>query len=299
LLCTGSSGIEIWGNGAVTHGDRSAIARRRKVAASLRHLRNQAGRTEDEAAKYLDCPLPRFQRIEAGMAAVRLTEVRSMLNLYNASGEQREEIVSEARRARDRCWWYPYADLIDEPFETQLILEDDAAVLRTYQPNLVPGLLQTERYAWELIETQSDLPLETVRRLASLRVLRQQVLSRNDAPRLDVILDEAVLRRPVGGPAVMREQYRHLAEIAANPRVAIQVLPFEAGPHHALGAGFHIFEFTVGEPGVVELELLDRVDFVIEAGEVARYTEVFDQVRRQALDAGRSRALLSDLATTA
>jgi Domain of unknown function (DUF5753)/Helix-turn-helix domain len=283
----------------VTHGDRSAIARRRKVAASLRQLRAEAGRTEDEAAKYLDCPLSRFRRIEAGMAAVRLTEVRSMLDLYNTSGEQREEIVSEARRARDRCWWYPYADLIDEAFETQLILEDDAAVLRTYQPNLVPGLLQTERYAWELIETQSDLPLETVRRLASLRALRQQVLSRNDAPRLDVILDEAVLRRPVGGLAVMREQYRHLAEIAASPGVTIQVLPFEAGPHHALGAGFHIFEFTGGEPGVVELELLDRVDFVLEAGEVARYTEVFDQVWWQALDAGRSGALLSDLATTA
>lgn len=269
------------------------------VAASLRHLRSAAGRTEDEAAAHLDCSLPRFQRIEAGIAAVRLTEVRSMLDLYDASGEQREEILGEARRARDRCWWYPYADLIDETFETQLILEDDAAVLRTYQPNLVPGLLQTERYAWELIETQSDLPLETVRRLASLRTLRQQVLSREDAPRLDVILDEAVLRRPVGRPAVMRGQYGHLAEVAANPGVTIQVLPFEAGPHHALGAGFHIFEFTGGEPGVVELELLDRVTFVVEPGEVGRYTEVFDQVRRQALDAGQSRALLSDLAMMA
>jgi len=282
----------------VTHGDMSAIARRRRVAASLRHLRDEAGRTEGEAAKHLDCPRPRFQRIEAGMAAVRLTEVRSMLDLYNTSGEQREEILCEARRARDRCWWYPYADLIDEAFETQLILEDDAAALRTYQPNLVPGLLQTERYAWELIETQSDLPLETVRRLASLRALRQQVLSRNDAPRLDVILDEAVLRRPVGGLAVMREQYGHLAEIVASPGVTIQVLPFEAGPHYALGAGFHIFEFTGGEPTVVELELLDRVAFVMESDEIARYTEVFDQVWRQALDAGRSRALLIDLAMT-
>jgi len=283
----------------VTHGDESAVARRRKVAASLRHLRCEAGRSEGEAAAHLGCPLPRFRRIEAGMAAVRLTEVRSMLDLYNISGEQREEILGEARRARDRCWWYPYADLIEETFETQLILEDDAAVLRTYQPNLVPGLLQTERYAWELIETQSDLPLETVRRLASLRVLRQQVLSRDDGPHLDVILDEAVLRRPVGGSAVMREQYGYLAEVAASPGVTIQVLPFEAGPHHALGAGFHIFEFAGGEPGVVELELLDRVAFVVESVEVARYIEAFGQVRRQALDAGQSRALLSDLAMTA
>jgi hypothetical protein len=283
----------------VTHDDGSAIARRRKVAASLRRLRDEAGRTEDEAAEHLDCPLPRLQRIEAGMAAVRLAEVRSLLYLYHASGEQREEVLSEARRARDRCWWYPYADLIEETFETQLILEDDAAVFRTYQPNLVPGLLQTERYAWELIETQSDLPLETVRRLADLRKQRQQVLSRDDAPRLDVILDEAVLRRPVGGPAVMREQYGHLAEIAAGPGVTIQVLPFEAGPHHALGAAFHIFEFTGAESAVVELELLDRVAFVVEPDEVGRYTKVFDHLLLQALDAGQSRALLSDLAATA
>jgi hypothetical protein len=233
------------------------------------------------------------------MAAIRVAEVRAMLDLYNITGEQRDEILREARRARDRCWWYPYADLIDEAFETQLILEDDAAVLRTYQPNLVPGLLQTERYAWELIGTQRDLPLETVRRQASLRVLRQQVLRRDDAPRLDVILDEAVLRRPVGSPEVMREQYGHLAEIAASAQVIIQVLPFKAGPHHALGAGFHIFEFTGDEPGVVELELLDQVHFVAESGEVARYAEVFEQVRQDTLDARQSRALLSELATTA
>ena len=273
--------------------------RRRKVGASLRHLREEAGQTEDEAAGHLDCPLQRFQQIEAGMAAIRLTEVRSLLDFYNVTGEQRDEILGEARRARDRCWWYKYADLIDESFETQLILEDDAAVLRTYQPNLVPGLLQTERYAWELIETQSDLPLETVRRLASLRTLRQQVLSRDDTPRFDVVLDEAVLRRPVGGPAVMRGQYGHLAEIAARPCVTIQVLPFEAGPHHALRAGFHIFEFKEGWPAVVELELLDRVAYVAESGEVGRYTEIFEQVRKQALDAEKSRALLTELAASA
>jgi hypothetical protein len=284
---------------AVTHSDGSAIARRRKIAAWLRHLREEAGRTERDAAEHLDCPLPRFQQLEAGTAAIRLTEVRSLLDLYDTRGEQREEILGEARQARDRCWWYPYADLIDETFETQLVLEDDAAVLRTYQPNLVPGLLQTEHYAWELIETQSDLPLENVRRLANLRTLRQQVLSRDDAPCLDVILDEAVLRRPVGSPAVMRAQYEHLADIAATPSVSIQVLPFEAGPHHALRAGFHIFEFKGGEPAMVELELLDRVTFVVESGEVGRYTEIFEQVRKQTLDVEQSRALLRGLAMTA
>jgi hypothetical protein len=233
------------------------------------------------------------------MATVRLAEVRSMLDLYKATGEEREELLGEARQVRERCWWYPYADLIDETFETQLILEDDAAVLRTYQPNLVPGLLQTERYAWELIGTQSDLPLEAVRRQASLRAMRQRVLSRDDAPHLAVILDEAVLRRPVGVPAVMREQYGRLAEVANTPGVTIQVLPFNAGTHLAMGVGFHIFGFTGDEPGVVELELLDRVHFVAESREVERYATAFELASHHALDAEQSVALLRELALTA
>jgi Domain of unknown function (DUF5753)/Helix-turn-helix domain len=287
------------GSRAVTHGTGSTMASRRKVAASLRQLREAAGRTQPEAAVYLDCPLPRFQRIEAGLATVRLAEIRGLLDLCQVTGGRREEILVAARQVRDRCWWYPYADLIDEAFETQLILEDDAAAIRTYQPNLVPGLLQTERYAWELIGTQSDLPLEAVRQRASLRAMRQRVLTRDDAPRFVVILDEAVLRRPVGAPAVMCEQYGRLAEMANAPGVTLQVLPFEAGPHHAMGVGFQIFEFAGNEPGVVELELLDRVHFVAEPRDVARYTAAFEQTSERALDAGRSRALLENLALTA
>jgi hypothetical protein len=283
----------------VTQGTGSTLAGRRKVAARLRQLRAEAGRTEQEAAGYLDCPVPRFQRIEAGMAALRLAEACSMLDFYGVAGARREELLGEARRIRDRCWWHPYDDLIDEAFETQLILEDDASALRTYQPNLVPGLLQTERYAWELIETQSDLPLETVRRHARLRVMRQRVLSRDGAPRLAVILDEAVLRRPVGAPAVMREQYGHLAQMAGTQGVTIQVLPFKAGARAAVGMGFHIFEFTGGEPGVVEIELLDRVHFVAESREVASYATAFELASQYALDPGQSRTLLEELALTA
>jgi hypothetical protein len=282
----------------VRHGEGSTVAGRREVAASLRQLRAGAGRTEQEAAAHLDCPLSRFQRIEAGLSAARTAEVRSLLDLYKIFGEPREELLSKARRVHDRCWWHPYDDLIDEAFETQLILENDAAVLRTYQPNLVPGLLQTERYAWELIVTQSDLPLEAVRRQVSLRAMRQRVLNRSDAPHLAVILDEAVLRRPVGASVVMREQYERLADIADSATVTIQVLPFRAGPHPA-GVGFHIFEFTGDEPRVVELELLDRVKFVADVRDVARYTAVFEQASRLALDVEQSKALLKELALTA
>jgi hypothetical protein len=280
----------------VTHGDGGTTASRRKLASSLRRARAEARRKAAEIAAYLDCSLARFQRIEAGTAIVRLAEVRTLLDLYKVTGAWREEVLDEARRARDRSWWYPYADLVDESFETLLILEDDATALRTYQPSLVPGLLQTERYAWELIGTQSDLPLETVRRQASLRAMRQKVLGRDDAPRLAVILDEAVLRRPVGTPTVMREQYGHLAEVAGAPHVTIQVLSFKAGPYRPMGAGFHIYDFAGEEQGVLELELLDRVHFVTEPREVAHYATAFEQASERALDAEQSIALLKELA---
>jgi hypothetical protein len=280
----------------VAHVDGGSTASRRKLAASLRRLRERSGRSAEEIAAHLDCPLPRLRRIETGMASVRLAEVRSVLDLCEVTGDEREAVLGDAKRARDRSWWSPYADLIDESFETHLILENDAAALRTYQPNLVPGLLQTERYAWELIGTRSDLPLETVRRQADLRTMRRKVLDREDAPHLAVVLDEAVLRRPVGAFTVMREQYGHLLQIASAPGVTIQVLPFKAGPHHAMGAGFHIFEFPGEKQGVVELELLDRLDFVAESSEVAHYTAAFERVSQRALDADRSGALLEELA---
>ena len=237
--------------------------------------------------------------MEQGLAAIRVGDVTALLDLYGVTGEQRDRLLAEVRSARDRCWWRPYDDLIDESFETLLILEDEASGLRTYQPNLVPGLLQTERYAMELIETRADLPLVDVRRQASLRTMRQQVLTRQNPPNMSVIIDEAVLRRPVGGRVVMREQYALLTEAASAPGTTIQVLPFRAGPQHGPGLGFHIFDFGAGEPPVVELELLDRVRFVAESREVAHYEQAFGRASSQALSAQDSRLLLAELASAA
>lgn len=269
---------------------------RRELAAALQRAREEAGRGAAETAKHLDCSPRRFERIEAGLAVIRLAEVRSVLDFYGVDGDQRGALLTVARQVRDNSWWHRYADLIDESFETLLILENDATSLRTYQPNLVPGLLQTERYAWELIGTRADMPLDTVHRQASLRAQRRQVLNRNDPPRLAVLLEEAVLRRPVGAPAVMREQYGHLCELARRPGVSIQVLPFTAGPHRAMGSGFHIYEFAERARTVVELELLDRLHFVDESPEAEHYAIAFEQAAARALDVDKSRALLTELA---
>lgn len=273
------------------------VSGRRIVARALHRLRTESGQSEEDAAACLDCPVARLQRIEAGAATIRVSEVRALLDLYGVRGEHRETILDQARKARDRCWWRPYTDLLGDDFETVLVYEDDASLIRTYQPSLVPGLLQTERYAWELIGTQSDLPLSSVRRRAELRALRRQVVYRDDGARLVVILDEAVLQRTVGSPKVMAEQYAHLADLADVPGVSIRVLPFSAGPQQGMGAGFHIYGFGGEERPVVELELLDRVRFTAESDQVSCYTSAFERAVRCALPADRSRTLLRNLAT--
>jgi Domain of unknown function (DUF5753)/Helix-turn-helix domain len=271
-------------------------ARRREVAAQLRQLRRSARRTVEQAAEALDCPVPRLRQIEVGDVALRFSEAKQLLDLYQVAGDRRERLLEVVREVSERSWWYPYADIIDETFETQLIMEDEAMLVRTHQPSLVPGLLQTERYAWELMANLGDVPLEAVERRASLRTARQRVLGRDDGPRLAVVLDEAALRRPVGGPAVMREQYAHLADAASSRTVTIQVVPFYARVRPAVDCAFHIFEFGDEDPPVVEVELLDRVKFVEKAREVDRYTTAFEQALNRALDVERSRAFIANLA---
>jgi len=277
-------------------GGRRTARRRAAVAAQLRQLRHSARRSVEQAAEALDCPVSRIRQIEDGEAALRVSDARLLLDLYQAPGDQREALLSTVRELGERSWWYPYTDIINETFETQLILEDEATLIRTHQPNLVPGLLQTERYAWELIANLGDVPLEAVERRAALRGARQRVLGR-DGLRMVVVLDEAALRRPVGGPSVMREQYARLAEAAGSSAVTIRVVPFHAGSRPAADSAFHIFEFGDEDPPVVQVELLDRVQFVQHAGEVDRYRNAFEQALNQALDPEQSRAFLADLAT--
>ncbi|HZR53282.1 MAG TPA: helix-turn-helix transcriptional regulator [Streptosporangiaceae bacterium] len=277
-------------------GGRRTARRRAAVAAQLRQLRRSARRSVEQAAEALDCPVSRVRQIEDGEAALRVGDARQLLDLYQVTGDQREALLGNVRELGERSWWYPYTDIIDETFETQLILEDEATLIRTHQPNLVPGLLQTERYAWELIANLGDVPLETVERRAALRGARQRILDR-DGLRMVVVLDEAALRRPVGGPSVMREQYARLAEAAGSSGVSIRVVPFHAGSRPAADSAFHIFEFGDEDPPVVQVELLDRVQFVQHAREVDRYRNAFEEALNRALDAERSRDFLADLAT--
>jgi transcriptional regulator with XRE-family HTH domain len=275
----------------------SRTARRRTVAAAqFRQLRKAARLTVEQVAEVLDCTASRVHQIEDGWAALRVSDARQMLDLYRTEEVRRTELLALVRQLSERSWWYPFADIVDDAFEAQLVLEDEATIVRTHQPNLVPGLLQTERYAWELMTSLGDVPLQDVERRAALRSARQRALARTDGLCLAVVLDEAALRRPVGGPSVMREQYERLAEVSDGSAITIQVVPFHAGIRAAAGFAFHIFEFTDEGSPVVQAELLDRVQFVRNPDEVRRYLNAFEQASSRALDAEQSRAFLAELA---
>ena len=277
-------------------GPELPFTRRREIAATFARLRAEAGWGVEDVGEYLDCSPAQVSRLEDGTAALRVTEARELLDLYRVRGERRESLLRLVRQASDRNWWYAHSDLLDGDFEALLILEDEACAVRTHQPNLVPGLLQTDRYAWELMTTLGDLPLDVVERRVRLRMARQRILSRNGGARMAVVLDEAALRRPVGRPSVMREQYERLVTLAETERVTIQVLPLASGPHAAMGAAFHIFEFAGDDPWVLQLEFLDREHFADEPEEVKRYVEAFSQAAQFALDPDRSVAFLRGLA---
>ena len=270
--------------------------RRRRLAAEFHRLRTESRRTLEEVAAHLECSPAKVSRIENGQVAIRIQDARELLDLYEVDEERRAALLDMVRQARGKGWWSSYADLLDESAQTLLSLEDEASSILIYETNLVTALLQTRRYAWELLATRSDSRLELVQRQVDLRMARQRVLARADAPLLTVVLDEASLRRPVGSREVMREQCEHLMTIDERLRVSLRVLPFSAGAHQAMGFPFQIFEFADDEPHLVYVELLSSGQVLEVAEEVGRYRAAFNQVHKHALPPEESRYFLGELA---
>lgn len=273
--------------------------RRRRLAAELQRLRTSSHRTLEEVAGYLECSQAKISRIENGQVTVRIQDARDLLDLYGVDGERRETLLQMVRQARSKGWWSPYSDLLDEGSQTLLSLEDEASVILSYETNLVTALLQTRGYAWEILSAWNDVPLDLVQRKLELRMARQHILGRPDPPLLDVILDESALRRAVGTPEVMSEQYLRLVAAAGQPNVTLRVLPFDAGSHQAMGFPFQIFEFAGDDPHIVFVELLNGSEIFESAEETGRYRAAFNQVTDRALDPAESRRFIKRLADCA
>jgi transcriptional regulator with XRE-family HTH domain len=276
----------------------SPTVRRRRLAAELRRLREDRELTIDHVARELEMHPTTLSRIETGRRGILPRDLKPILEIYGIPGEERENLLTLARQARTRGWWQSYGDLLPSEYSTLIGLEAEAAEIRTYQHQLVPGLLQTEDYARAVIRIfrPSDTGAEIDWRV-NVRMERQSRLSNEPPLSLWVVLDEAVLRRTVSGPAVMRRQLQHLAEIAEHPGVTLQVLPFAAGEHAAMVSPFVILRFPEPlDPDVVYLENHTSGLYVEEPPEVARYTLVYDHLAAMALSPRESIALLAQVA---
>jgi transcriptional regulator with XRE-family HTH domain len=274
----------------------SSTVRRRRLGAELRRLREASSITIEQVAQTLECSESKISRIETGQVGATARDVRDMLVLYGISDRRRDELVRLAREAREKGWWRAFGDV---PGSSYASFDDAASSLHIYQALLVPGLLQTAAYARTVIAAVTpELPPEEVERRVAFRMARQRErLATGEPPALWALLDEAVLRRPVGGRAVMREQLGRLVEVAAQPTMTLQVVPFAEGVHAGMDGAFTIFGFPgADDPQVVYLEHHTRESVIEEAKEVARYQRAFERLCKAALPPGDSTTMLAALA---
>jgi transcriptional regulator with XRE-family HTH domain len=272
---------------------RAPTGRRRRLGAELRRLREEAGLTIDRVAEVLECSPSKVSRIETGQVSATPRDVRDMLGLYRVDDERLEAMVQVAREARQRGWWQKFVDVPDG-VPAYVGLEAAATSIDVYMSLIVPALLQTPDYARAVIAAvRPDLPASELDRRVELRLRRQELLDQERPPVLRVLLDDALLRRPVGGPGVMAAQRRRLLADADRPAVTIQVLEVAAGAHAGMDGPFTIFGFQApAERDVVALDSAADALYLEGPEDVARYRRVFELLLPAALSPGDSAAII-------
>lgn len=252
----------------------------------LHDLREHAGLSYEEAGTALDVTHATVRRMEKAEVGLKIPYVEKLLTTYGVTDQQEiDSFLALAREANQPGWWHRFRDVLPDWFSAFISLESEANLIRAYEPHYVPGLLQTPDYASAVLRAgmphASD---EEIERAVALRTERQALLSRDPSPLLWVVMDETVLRRPVGGPAVMRGQIARLIEASATmPNVRLQILPFAAGPHPAMYGPFHIFRFPIPElPDVAYVESLIGGIYLDRANDVSAFLEALDRMCAQA-----------------
>jgi hypothetical protein len=253
--------------------------RRMLVGAQLRQLRIDLGLSRAEAAEAIRASEWKIHRLENGQVGFKERDLIDLLTFYGVTDpDQVEELLAMAADANSPGWWKRYGDVLPQWFRTYVDLEAAATLIRTYEGQFVPGLLQTDDYMRALVHgAHLEETNEEVGRRVRLRMARQTLLTREQPPRLWAVVDEAALRRPVGGPEVMRGQLERLLEASKLPNVTLQVLGFGAGAHPAMGSSFSILRFPEQElPDLVYLEHLTNAVYLDKRHEVERYLDVME-----------------------
>jgi transcriptional regulator with XRE-family HTH domain len=265
-------------------GVQSPTVRRRRLGQELRQLREAAGLNIEEVAQRLEVSPAKISRIETGRVGVRPRDVSDLLDQYAIHGTHRDNLLTLTREARQHGWWRSYIDVLSEATEIWVGLETEAAGIRLYEVQLIPGLLQTSEYARAVLRAhyRSEQSPEQIEQRVKLRMTRQQlVIEQNNTP-IWAVLDEAVLRRQIGSAETMQSQYRRLLEFSEEYNITIQVLPFDAGVYSGAPVGFWVMQLAKPDPEVVVIEHRGGVLYLEGSEEVAAYTQVFDRIRATA-----------------
>ena len=269
------------------------------LGVQLRRLREASGVSLEDAGYVIRASSSKISRLETGRVGCKDRDIVDLLSHYGVTDEaQREELRALAARANSRGWWHDYSDILPGWFEEYIGLEEAAVQIRGYEVQLVPGLLQTEDYARAVTLLEYSNPKEINRRV-SLRMARQAILSRPEPTSFWVVVDEAALRRPIGGSAVMRAQLKHLIAISQRPNVTIQVMPFKMGGHSAVGGPFSVLHFAESDlSDVVYLEQLASSQYLDKPDVIDKYRAVLERLCLEALTPADSvtklQALLSE-----
>jgi transcriptional regulator with XRE-family HTH domain len=272
--------------------------RRILLGTQLRRLREARGITREDAGYRIRASESKISRMELGRVGFKERDVIDLLEMYGVTDEaERDALVAMAREANAAGWWHQYADVLPDWFQTYVGLEEAASVLRVYEVQFVPGLLQTADYARAIMTrgwpTASESEIE---RRVNMRITRQELLRKQGGPRFWAVVDEAALRRPVGSLDVFRSQIEHLIEATQDARVTLQVTPFRSGAHTAEAGAFTLMRFPDEDlPDVVYLEQLTSALYLDKREDVERYSEVMERLSVESEPPERTADLLRDM----
>ncbi|MER5938587.1 helix-turn-helix transcriptional regulator [Streptomyces sp. NPDC001928] len=271
--------------------------RRRRLGQELRRLRELKGMTAEEVAERLLVSQSKISRLENGRRSISQRDVRDLCGVYEVDDHRIvDSLMQMAKDSRQQGWWHSFGDI---PYSVYIGLETDAASLRVYDPQVVPGLLQTKQYAEALIAGALPETAQTeIEKRVQVRMRRQERISTEENPlRLWTVLDEAALRRVVGNRSLMRDQLEQLVEQSQLPHVTVQVIPFDMGAHPGLNGQYAILEFPdAADSSVVYIEGVTSDLYLEKANDVQKYSVMYEHLRAQALNVEQSRQFIADIA---
>jgi transcriptional regulator with XRE-family HTH domain len=274
-----------------------SMVRRILLGSQLRRLREAKGISREDAGYTIRASESKISRMELGRVSFKERDVVDLLSLYGVDESERGQLLTLVREANQNGWWHSFSDAMPNWFQTYVGLEESAALIRTYEVQFIPGLLQTAGYARSIMGlNRPHMQSDEIEHRVDLRMRRKRMITDGVGPRLWAVIDEAALRRPIGGPAVMRAQVQHLIEMAELPGVVLQVMPFRFGGHAAETGAFTILRFPEQDlPDVVYLEQLTSALYLDKRDDVDAYVQVMERLSVDSLTPEQTVELLTGL----